>query len=207
MFRLFFLTFYGKERASHDVMHHIHESPKSMAVPLIVLAVLSVVGGFMNVPESLFGSAWLSEFLAPVVAQSTALREAHHLSHATEYMLMGVVITFTVVIIGFAYSRYVSKNHVPVAGEESSGLQRTLYNKYYVDEHYEAFIVKPLYWISGKLDVVMERLAIDKLVNTVGASVVLGSRGLRFLQNGGIGFYIFIMVMSIILILTISVIR
>ncbi|MEO7989737.1 MAG: NADH-quinone oxidoreductase subunit L [Chryseolinea sp.] len=207
MFRLFFLTFYGKERASHDVMHHIHESPQSMAVPLIVLAVLSLVGGFMNVPEALFGSAWLSEFLAPVVAQSTALREVHHLSHATEYMLMGVVISFTLIIIGITYNRYAAKHHVPVAGNESGGLQRTLYNKYYIDELYDGIIVKPLYWISEKLDVAIERLAIDKLVNTVGGSVVWGSRGLRFLQNGGIGFYIFIMVISIILILTISVIR
>ncbi len=207
MFRLFFLTFYGKERASHDVMHHIHESPKSMALPLIVLAVLSLVGGFMNVPEALFGSAWLSEFLAPVVAQSTALSEVHHLSHATEYMLMGIVITFTLIIIGFAYNRYAAKHHVPVAGAESGGLQSTLYNKYYIDELYDGIVVRPLYWISEKLDVVIERLAIDKLVNTVGGSVVWGSRGLRFLQNGGIGFYIFIMVISIILILTISVIR
>ncbi len=208
MFRLFFLTFYGKERASHNVMHHIHESPKNMALPLIVLAILSFVGGFMNVPESLFGSAWLSEFLAPVVAQSTALGEPHHLSHATEYMLMGIVISFTLVIIVIAYNMYAKKNQVPVSDEEmDNGIQRTLYNKYYVDEIYDAIVVKPLYWISEKLDVVIERLAIDKLVNTVGGSVVWGSRGLRYLQNGGIGFYIFIMVVSIILILTISVIR
>jgi len=208
MFRLLFLTFYGSVRATEKTMSHIHDAPKSMAFPLITLAVLSVIGGLMNVPEVLFGSSRLSEFLSPVVAQSTALTEVHHLSHATEYILMAIVISFTLIIIVVAYNMYVKNNRVPIEeGILRNELHRILYHKFYVDELYDAIIVKPLYWISEKLEVVIERLAIDKLVNTVGGSVVWGSRGLRFLQNGGIGFYIFIMVVSIILILTISVIR
>jgi NADH-quinone oxidoreductase subunit L len=202
MFRLFFLTFYGKERASHEKMHHIHESPQSMALPLIVLAVLSVVGGFMGVPEALGGTHWLNGFLSTVFAPSKGMVGGHHLDHATEYALMGAIVALTLVMIGIAYVRYVRNNRVPVAAEENMGaLQRILYNKYYVDELYHAIIVKPLYYIGASFDKVIERLGIDRLVNTVGNSVVWSSRAARLLQNGSIGYYIFIMVIGVVLIL------
>lgn len=207
MFRLLFLTFFGNTRASHETIHHIHESPKSITTPLIVLAGLSVVGGFMGIPEALGGSHWLSNFLAPVFAPSKDLIAAHHLQHSTEYMLMGVIVALTVVFIGIAYSRYVSKAHVPVAeGQIESGLQRTLYNKYYVDEIYDAIIVKPLYWISSVFDKVVETLGIDGLVNASGKVVVEGSKAARKLQTGSIGFYIFMMVIGIVLILSVAAI-
>jgi len=202
MFRLLFLTFFGTTRASQETIHHIHESPKSITFPLIVLAGLSALGGFMGVPEALGGSHWLSGFLAPVFAPSKELLAAHHLSHSTEYMLMGVIVVLTLVFIGIAYSRYVSKGHVPAAeGQISNGLQKTLYNKYYVDEMYDAIIVKPLYWISSVFDKVVEQLGIDGLVNASGKAVVSGSKVARRLQTGTIGFYIFAMVIGIVLIL------
>lgn len=199
MFRLFFLTFYGSVRAGENVMRHIHESPKSMAVPLILLAVMSVVGGFMNVPEVLWGSAWLNEFLSPVFAQSQTVLVAHELSHSTEYMLMGTVIALTLVVIGIGYSMYVAKDSVPSAeGERIGMLHKLSYHKYFVDEIYDTIVVKPLYWLSGKFDLIIERLAIDRLVNSVGESVVAWSGLFRWFQNGTIGFYIFIMVMGVV---------
>jgi len=203
MFRLFFLTFSGKVRASEHTMHHIHESPKSMTLPLVVLAVLSVAGGFMGVPEALHGSHWLNGFLAPVFAPSASLaHHAEHLSHSTEYMLMGVVTVLTLVMIAIAYVQYVSKNQVPAAeGVSTSPFHRLLYNKYYVDELYDAIIVKPLFWLSVQFDAIIERLGIDNLVNTFGSSVVWGSRAARRLQTGSIGFYIFVMVISIMVLL------
>jgi NADH-quinone oxidoreductase subunit L len=202
MFRLFFLTFFGKERASHDKMHHIHESPKSITFPLIILAILSVVGGFMGVPEVLGGSHWLSEYLSPVFAGSTGLLAHHdHLSHSTEYILMGGIVGATVILIIFAYVRYAKNNHVPAADNATEGVPRILMNKYYVDEIYNAIIVKPLYYLSAAFDAFVERLGIDKLVNATGGFVIWGSRTARLLQNGSIGFYIFIMVISIVLIL------
>ncbi|HEY3402384.1 MAG TPA: NADH-quinone oxidoreductase subunit L [Ohtaekwangia sp.] len=198
MFRLFFLTFFGKERASEHAMSHIHESPKSMTIPLIVLAVLSVVGGFMGFPEVFGGegSHWLNNYLAPVFAASAPHIHAHHLSHATEYLLMGTVVAFTIVMIIIAYVMYVSKNQVPAAEGQISGLHKTLYHKYYIDELYNAIIVKPLYWLSGIFDTVIEKLGIDKIVNGVGESVVLSSKAARFLQPGTIGYYIFAMVLG-----------
>ncbi len=207
MFRLLFLTFFGSARASEAKMHHIHESPKSMAIPLMALAVLSLMGGFMNVPESLFGSAHLHEFLAPVFAASTTILSEHPLTHSTEYILMGTVIGLTVVVIGIAYSKYVSKNEIPVEDAVSTSvLHRASYNKYYVDEIYDALIVKPLYWVSASFDRVIERLAIDGLVNASGSSIVEWSKVFRLLQSGSIGFYIFVMVIGIVLMLTLSMI-
>lgn len=203
MFRLFFLTFSGKERASHEVMHHIHESPKSITIPLIVLAILSAVGGFMGVPEALHGSNWLGEFLSPVFAPSASLLELHHLDHATEYVLMAVVIGLTLVMIAAAYFMYVSKNTVPVKeGQALNGIHQLVYNKYYIDELYNAVVVKPLYWISGKLETVVEKSGIDKLVHLSGSAVVEGGKATRWLQTGNIGFYIFAMVISIVALLT-----
>jgi NADH-quinone oxidoreductase subunit L len=201
MFRLLFLTFFGNTRASHETIHHIHESPKNMAIPLIVLAVLSVVGGFMGVPEVLGGSNRLNEFLAPVFAQSTALSEAHHLEHTTEYVLMATVIGLTVVMIVIAYVMYVRKNTVPVPDEKLGGAQQLVYNKYYIDELYNAIVVKPLYWMSDKLEIFIERSGIDRIVNSFGDVVIFGSKVTRLLQAGNIGFYIFIMVVSIIVML------
>ena len=208
MFRLLFLTFFGTARASHDTMHHIHESGDTITAPLIALAILSVVGGFMGVPEVLGGSHWLNGFLAPVFASSQELVETHHLAHSTEYILMGVVVALTVIMIAFAYLRYVNKRHLPVAeGHIVNPLQRVLYNKYYIDQLYDGLIVRPWYWISGKLDTVIEQLGIDRLVNSSGNSVVAGSKVARLLQNGRIGYYIFVMVISIVLILVLGVVK
>jgi NADH-quinone oxidoreductase subunit L len=209
MFRLFFLTFYGKERASHHALQHIHESPRSITVPLIALAVLSVIGGFMGVPEVLGGSHALNKFLSPVFAASAPhLAEHTPLSHLAEYSLMGGVVAFTLVMIGLAYSRYVSQGHVPAEeGQSLAAPHRILYNKYYVDEIYQALIVKPLYTLSGLFDAVIEKLGIDKLVNGLGNMVVFISRAARLLQQGSIGYYIFVMVFGVIVILVLNFVK
>ncbi|GHN01930.1 NADH dehydrogenase subunit L [Cytophagales bacterium WSM2-2] len=208
MFRLLFLTFFGKTRASEDTIHHIHESPKSMTIPLVVLALLSVGGGFMGVPELLSGSNWIEGFLSPVFAQSTELKAEHHLSHSTEFALMGIIIALTLVMIAIAYVRYVSKEHVPVAeGTPLGTAHKTIYNKYYVDEIYDAVVVKPLYWISKFFDIVIEKSCIDKLVNLVSESLNDWSKLFRLLQNGHVGYYIFVMVLGVILIIAFSYTR
>jgi NADH-quinone oxidoreductase subunit L len=202
MFRLLFLTFFGTTRASDSVVHHIHESPKSMTIPLMVLAVLSVVGGLVGIPEVLSGSNQVGEFLNPVFAASQSLLHESHLSHSTEFALMGTVIALTIVLIVIAYITYVKKNTVPVEeGKELSAAHGLVYNKYYVDEIYESLIVKPLFWLSTIFERFIEKLGIDGLVNGVGSTVVGGSKVARLLQTGNIGFYIFAMVISIVLIL------
>ncbi len=208
MFRLFFLTFFGSPRATSDTMHHVYESPKSITIPLVILAILSVAGGFMGVPESLGGSHWLSRFLAPVFAASKDLIPSHHLTHANEYLLMALVVAMSLVLIGVAYVRYAGKGHVPAPeGQIGNPVQRTLYHKYYVDELYDLVIVKPLYAMSRVFENVVERLGIDNIVNGSGRFVIEGSKVFRLIQTGSIGYYIFVMVIGIILILTLAAVQ
>jgi NADH-quinone oxidoreductase subunit L len=207
MFRLLYLTFFGDVRASQHVMSHIHESPKSITIPLIALAVLSMVGGFIGVPEALGGSHWLNEYLAPVFAQSKTLVESHsHLDHATEYLLMATVVSLTVVVIVIAYLRYARRKHVPVVDTQLTGPAKVLANKYYIDEIYNAIIVKPLYWLSNVFDIFVERMGIDNVVNIFGSSVPEGGKITRLTQSGSIGYYIFLMVIGIVLIVTYTLI-
>lgn len=203
MFRLFFLTFSGTSRATEEIKHHIHESPKSMTIPLMVLALLSLIGGFMGVPEVLGGSHALNNFLAPVFEQSKTISAGtHHLSHSTELILMGVIITLTLLMIFIAYSLYVRSRRVPTPeGVTLNAAHKLIYNKYYIDELYESIIVKPLTFISKVFDSVVEKLLIDNLVNGTGRAVTWGSKTLRLIQTGNTGFYIFAMVLSIIIML------
>lgn len=208
MFRLLFLVFFGKERASEEKMHHIHESPSTITIPLIMLAVLSALGGFMGVPEMFSGNNWVGGFLSPVFAKSIELKAEHHLSHSTEWALMGTIVVFTLLMIVLAYARYVRKGHVPVAEEAGlNTVHKTIYNKYYVDEIYEAVVVRPLYWMSKLLDIVIEKSGIDKLVNLAGDAVYDWSKIFRLMQNGSLGYYIFVMVIGVILIIAFSFTR
>src|SRR6185436_5869652 len=104
---------------------------------LILLAVLSTVGGFMNVPEALSGGSWLGKFLEPVFAGSVPNLAEHHLEHSTEYALMGTVVALTVVLIAIAYSIYVRSQKLPAGEDQPLGpIHNLAYHKYYVDEIY-----------------------------------------------------------------------
>jgi NADH-quinone oxidoreductase subunit L len=208
MFRMLYLTFYGKFRGTHDQEHHLHESPPTMTIPLIVLAVLSVFGGFIGVPESLGGHHWLANFLAPVFEKSNALMETVHLSSSTELFLMGISVGAALVALAYAYMKYIKNAHVPVADEEERpALADLSYHKFYVDELYDAIIRKPLDALSVFFYKVVEELGIDGLVNGLGKGTVEASKGLRLLQTGNVGFYIFMMVVGIIAVLVYSLIK
>ena len=202
IFRMFFLVFFGGFRGSEKQKSHLHESPSVMTVPLIVLAVLAVAGGFINVPETLFGHHALANYLEPVLRPSLAIIFSEEPSHATEYMLMVIAIAGTLVMFAVAYSRYLTKSHVPAASEkEKSFLYRLSSHKGYIDEFYDMIIRKPLDWISSVLNDVFDKNVFDRIVNSVGELVVMGSGVARLLQTGKLGFYIFIMVAGITAIL------
>lgn len=195
MFRLYFLTFTGKFRGTEDQHHHLHESPMAMTLPLIVLAILAVVGGYIGMPEVMSEHNWLNEYLGPVVKNMGE----HHMAAATEWMLMGVSVVVSLVMIGVAYS--VTKS---ATFKESTGVAALLENKWYVDELYNAIIVRPLQALSGLLERFAEKLGIDGAVNGVGKTVKWGSDKVRLLQSGQVGFYIFMMVLGIITLFSIS---
>lgn len=198
MFRMLFLTFFGNFRGSQEQANHLHESPKSMTIPLMVLAVLSVVGGFIGVPEVLGGSHWLAGFLSPVLEASNSKMGGLHLSHSTEYLLMAISVAGALIAAFVAYSRYVRSGRVPVAdGIERPALANLSYNKFYVDEIYNALITRPLDALSSFFFKVVDKTGIDGIVNGLGRGAMESSKGLRLLQTGNIGFYIFVMVISI----------
>jgi NADH-quinone oxidoreductase subunit L len=194
MFRMLFLTFYGTYRGTHHAEEKIHESPKSMTIPLIVLAVLSAIGGVIGIPESLGGHHWLSAWLSPVI-----LHHAEAADHNTEYMLMAVTVVGVLVSIFWAYAKYVKKAHVPVPDEaQRSALGQFSYNKFYVDELYDAVIRKPLDAFSTFFYKILDTKVIDGIVNGLGWSTNEASKGLRLVQSGNVGFYILMMVVGII---------
>jgi NADH-quinone oxidoreductase subunit L len=190
MFRLYIITFTGTFRGTHDQEHHLHESPKAMTMPLIILAILSVVGGFIGVPEVLGGNHWLASYLSPVVKSAT-----HHLEHLTEFMLMGITTVLVLISITFAWVKF--KNY-KVAGE-STGLGKILENKWYVDELYQMAIVNPLKSISAFFNNIIETKLIDGAVNGVGKLVTYSSRQLRWLQSGQVGAYVLLMVVGMLI--------
>ncbi len=188
MFRLYMITFTGKFRGSVEQEHHLHESPWAMTVPLIVLAILSVIGGYVGVPESLGGHHELGAFLKPAVG---AIEE--HMTHNTEYLLMGLSSGLVLISILFAWARF--KNYKE---EATTGFGKLLENKWYIDELYNAVIVNPLKALSSFLNNVIEKKGIDGLVNGAGKAVNYGSRQLRWLQSGQVGAYVLLMVIGIL---------
>jgi len=193
MFRLLFVTFTGKFRGTHEQEHHLHESPALMTVPLIILAILSIIGGFVGIPEVFAtGGDKITGFLSPVIAK----HEGHEVSHTTEYMLMGLSTGLVVLTIVFAWFRF--KNYQP---KEEKGFGKVLENKWYVDELYDKVIVNAFNKLAGFLNNFFERLIIDGIVNGVGRAVNYGSRQLRLIQSGQVGSYVLLMVLSILLLL------
>jgi NADH-quinone oxidoreductase subunit L len=198
MFRLYAMTFLGSYRG--DAHHHPHESPKAMTIPLILLAVLSVVGGLVGIPELFMSNGHrLEEFLAPVFESSKSFMEQHsHPSHSTEWLLLGVSTSLIVVAIVLAL-RVFSKYEKTDA--EATGLGKLLQNKWYVDELYDTIIVKPVLALGNVLGNVIEKSGIDRLVNGVGKGIQYSSRQLRLMQNGNVGAYLLMMVVALILLI------
>ena len=203
MFRMLFLTFWGSFRGTKEQENHLHESPKSMTIPLVVLAILSVFGGLIGVPEVLGGHHWLAQFLSPVLVYTKAVSgEAVPLDHATEYLLMGISVGAALLAISIAYVTYVSRKVLPISDAENrSFLSKLSYHKFYIDEVYEALITRPLDAISTFFYKVVDKLGIDGLVNGAGTTAKEASKTLRLIQTGNVGFYIFMMVAGIVALL------
>ena len=190
MFRLYATTFLGQFRGTEAQAHHVHESPLSMTLPLIILAVLSAVGGAMGVPAILGGHHWLGHHLVSIIGEEMPL----HLAHSTEWILMGSSVTIALVALLIAIGKY-SKQ---ADGEPQTALGKFLYNKWLVDELYEKTIIQPLYRFAGFLKEVVEKNIIDGVVNGTGKLVQYGARQTRLMQSGQVGYYILFMVLSMV---------
>jgi NADH-quinone oxidoreductase subunit L len=151
MGRLIFLTFFGQPRMSHEVEHHVHESPKSMTVPLVVLALCSVAAGWLGLPHSLGGSNRFEKFLDPVFAKEARVlgaeepgqlaagkKEEEH-TDPMEYGLMALSVGAAIVGLGLAYRAYAraGKDYKEPIAVTAPSLYKVLYNKWFVDEGYD----------------------------------------------------------------------
>jgi NADH-quinone oxidoreductase subunit L len=206
MFRLYAMTFLGKFRGTHEQEHHLHESPGAITFPLIVLAILAFVGGWVGIPEVfMHNSHLLGQFLAPVFAQTNAYVEAHQLnhelSHNTEYILMGTSVLLALIGIVYAWNKFSKYEKTETA---STGIGKLFENKWYVDQIYDAIIVKPLRFLSVFFNNVVEKKGIDGIVNGVGKAVNYGSRQLRWVQSGQVGVYVLLMVIGMLILFIIQ---
>ena len=198
MCRLLYVTFFGEFRGTHEQEHHLHESPKVMTIPLMILAVLSIAGGFLNTPHFLHlgNEQWLAHWFSSVIP----LNEMH-LEASTEWTLMIFTTSLAVLVIIVSYFIYGKKANLPVADTEQSSLTRLVANKFYVDELYDALFVRPIEKMSKLFHYYVDIQGIDGIVNGVGAGVQRLGSAFRKLQNGNIEYYLLGMVAGAILLL------
>jgi NADH-quinone oxidoreductase subunit L len=225
MFRALFMTFFGESRVDHHVAHHIHESPKIMTVPLIVLAVLSIIGGYIGVPHVLGGANRIHEFLAPVLGGGAEPAKAHagfsilsqawasggeaegH-SAALELFLMGVSVVIALTGIGIAYLFYLKNPALPkLAAERWGRLYKLVYNKYYVDEIYEILFINSLKNLGTGLWKGFDDFVIDGTINGIAYLIGVLSGAMRKIQTGLVQNYAFAMIIGGIVLAAYYIVR
>ncbi len=200
MFRLYFLTFHGSFRGTKDQAHHLHESPKTMTFPLMLLAFLSAFGGFLGIPhifkKLLHIPHALQNFLSPVFGTHET---AVSLSTSTEIGLMAIPLLFLGITVFLVYNIFILKNKIPLKdGMRLPILQNLIYNKYYIDECYEILILQPFIFLCKKTSRFIELYFLDGIVNGSGKFLILVGQKIRILQTGNLGFYLFVMVLTTI---------
>ena len=231
MFRLFFLTFIGYCRADEHVVKHIHESPRPMVLPLMILAGFSVIGGWIGWPEVFGGENRFERFLDPVLIgvmpETGTVKIAHH-AYAKEILLM--VASLAIVGLGFwlAYEFYCTKRVAPeLVANRRPALYRLLLNKYYVDEIYDAAVVertKDLGTLLGRFDANVidgvgvngagwlarftstvsmwwDKWIIDGLLNFSAKLMQLFSYPVRLLQTGLFSSYAMLILLGLVVLL------
>ncbi len=229
MFRAVYLTFYGEFRGSEEQRHHLHESPPSMTVPLVILAVGACVAGLVGIPAAFTGEGRdlnvFNRFLDPVLAEVKGLVPgAHHLNLATEWLL--ILVSVGVALTGWMIARAIFKQGGAAAGEvwvrRFPRLHRVLYNKYYVDELYDATVIRG-FWATARalfafdakvidgffvngarnltvlvsmLSGLFDRYVVDGLVNLIGWILSQFSRLLRRVQSGYVSNYALVLALG-----------
>jgi NADH-quinone oxidoreductase subunit L len=221
MFRLVFMTFHGKSRMDPHVEDHVHESPPVMTVPLFILAVLSVIGGFVGIPV-IKGANAIGNFLAPVMkgqemlgphgaahAAGTAghAAAAHH-SVGLELVLM--LVSLGIAVGGWWYARrcYVEVPDLPRRiAEGFGGLYRLVFNKYWVDELYDAIAVRPIVRFSNWLWHNADDGFIDWMANGLARVANQAGAALRLVQTGLVQSYAISILIGVLFVLAYMVLR
>jgi NADH-quinone oxidoreductase subunit L len=223
MTRLMVMTFHGTNRTGVEEQKHLHEAPAVMWIPLAILAVLSVGGGWINVPAALrevpllglapLSGEWLHHWLEPVTARAHEV-QLEHLGELGEAAPIGggevawaIFSTVAALVVVLAAFRVVSRQAVQPAAQsaEPTGFAKVLYNKYYVDELYDRIIVRPIVRASQFSWKVIDAGVIDGTVNAVGWIAKGVGAAVSFFQTGSVNTYAFVLTLGVLVILGISV--
>ncbi len=199
MFRAVFMVFYGESRVDHEVAHHIHESPRVMTVPLMILAIGSALVGLVGIPI-IQGGHKFKEFLAPSIMYSAGHHEAHY-PISFEVGLMLFSMTVAVAGILTAYRMYIRKPELPgILTEKYKTAYDLIYHKYYVDEIYDMAVVEPIKDGSNFLWQGVDVKVIDGTVNGSAGIVAWLSAHVRKLETGFLQNYALAIVLGVALI-------
>ena len=186
MFRLLWVTFLTPSRMSHEAEHHVHESPLSMTGVLVVLAVLSAIGGFISIPH----------FLEPLLPMARAHEALEH--YETTLIVLSVVLA----AIGLAAAIFIYRNGLARADALAARfprLHRLLSGKYFVDELYDALLNRPLNWISDRVFLRLgDGLLIDGTLNGLAAIAQRTAGRLSRVETGNLQFYVVLAVLGIV---------
>jgi len=171
---------------------------------LIIMALLSVFGGFINIPALFGGMERLTTFLYPVFADAAShIHRKYHFSDVyNEILIMAVPLVFSAIMIILAFQRfYIDKKILDDKTVEKNFIMNLISRKFFVDEIYDFLIVKPLLLLSVNIHKIVEQKMIDRSINGIGTMVIRLGNTIRYMQTGHVGFYLFIMVIGIIAIL------
>lgn len=198
MFRLFFLVFGGENRSpALSGMKDIRESPRVMTIPLAILAVLSLFGGLLNIPELIGGNIRLSAWLSHAVV-SPAMNN-HGIAASTEWLLIALSLLLMILTIWLGWFLFIRRSRIPGPdGQIITWTARLVFRKYYVDETYHFLFVKPYEFLSSFFYDRIEKGIIDRLVNLMGELAFGAGVYIRRMQNGNISFYMFSMLVGIL---------
>ncbi len=226
MFRLIFMTFYGESRVDHHTEQHIHESPRSMTVPLIVLAIGSVVAGYVGIPAWMGGSNAFEHFLEPVFEPLPIPHAAEtNYSHAAEFGMAAVSVAIAFIGFGLAYSKYRRRSWEEQREMAQYGpVYPVLLNKYNVDELYDALFVNRAkdagigLWrfdarvvdgvVNGSASATVgsaigsgwwDRWIVDGLVRFIGGFIKTVSWPIRLIQTGYFQNYALVMILGVLI--------
>ena len=198
MFRMYFIVFHGKFRGTHDQEHHLHESPKNMTIPLVILAVLSVFGGILNLPGIFLkkGTHWMSNFFAH---NTNGIKVVHeHMESGTTLALMVIAVLVCLGALAVSYFVYVKKSNLPVEDKDLKGWEKVSANKLYFDEIYNFIFVRPIEWLSIKGHQFIELFILNGIVNVSTKSIELTGNLVKKMQTGKTDWYILWMVFGIV---------
>ncbi|WP_407403195.1 NADH-quinone oxidoreductase subunit L [Chryseobacterium sp.] len=208
MFRLYYLTFHGEFRGTEEQKHHLHESPTSMTLPLIVLAILSVVGGFINLPHFIGHGhyAKLMEWLKPVLTEESYKQMENTLSSVdfnTEMILLGLTVAMFFAVWFIVRNTYVNKRKSALPEASYTGWEKLSAKKLYVDELYNALIVKTVEGL-GRGGKMFDKGVLDRIVNFVGEGAEDSGKSMKRLQNGNVETYVLMMSLAVGIILIVN---